>query len=39
MRAKEDFLQEFVGGVTFTTLVNYMNDEFKEVKMEREHLL
>ena len=37
--AKEDFPQEFLGDVTFETLVKNVNDEFMEVKKEREHLL
>ena len=37
--AKEDFPQEFLGDVTFETLVKNANDEFMEVKKEREHLL
>ena len=36
--AKEDFPQEFLGDVTFETLVKNVNDEFMEVKKEREHL-
>ena len=37
--AKEDFPQEFLGDVTFETQVKNVNDEFMEVKKEREHLL
>ena len=36
---REDFPQEFLGDVTFETLVKNGNDEFMEVKKEREHLL
>ena len=37
--AKEDFLQEFLGNVTFEVLMNNVNDEFKEIMMELKQLL
>ena len=37
--AKEDFPQEFLGDVTFEALINSVNTEFREIKMERENVL
>ena len=36
---KEDFSQEFLGDVTFETLMNNINEEFKEITIKREQLL
>ena len=36
---KEDFSQEFLRDVTFETLINYVNEEFKEITIKREQLL
>ena len=38
MGTKRNFPQVFVRDVTFKTLINNVNDEFKEVKRERKHL-
>ena len=37
--AKKDFPQEFLGDVTFETLINNVNEEFKEITIKREQLL
>ena len=37
--AKEDFPQEFLGDVTFETLINNVNEEFKEITIKCERLL
>ena len=37
--AKEDFPQEFLGDVTFETLINNVKEEFKEITIKREQLL
>ena len=37
--AKEDFPQEFLGDATFETLINNVNEEFKEITIKRKQLL